>query len=464
MHRGLLAIVLALTLQACRFEATPPDRTPAPAMPVPPLSTIAATVSIPLSAVAQILNDRTRERIADLHGQPVKCGIGVCHLDLVARRTGAILAGGSGSQLELHLPFTADAQLSAPGFLSMLRARADVRGTAITRTEFEVAPNWQLHATTHGDVRLEGSHLRIGPLVTDLTEIWNGNEGALSRPLWQTMDKQFAAMPLEPQIAQLWSRLFVPVAVGKNPVTWLVLRPERLMAARPAIRDGRMVFSLGLELRGRIVAAAAPPRNVATPLPPAAGMGHPSNRFAVAVPVLLSYGEAARLAEASLRKRPPTIAGLTVRFSQLRILPSGRDVVLAARFCIDPVWDARHWLSSCGTGYLRGVPRFDAAHGTIKITGVHYDVAGAGLVLRGLRLLTGDALARVLEEHLVFDQSRETVRLDREVTAALARPQGNAVAIWADIRSFGAPAFTWTAEGFVASFSATGTTTTILQF
>ena len=207
-RNAFLMSVTLLALAACGRVA-PPNLTPARPTPNPPLSTIAATFTLPENQIAQILNDRTKDHIADLHGQPVKCGIGTCHLDLLAQRTGPILAGGSGNSLELHLPFNTNAQLSAPGFLSRLHAQADARGDAVAHTELGLGQNWQLHSVTHGEVWLESSHLRIGPLTTNLSEIWNGNQSILSRPLWQTMDKQIAALPIKLQVARLWTRLFL---------------------------------------------------------------------------------------------------------------------------------------------------------------------------------------------------------------------------------------------------------------
>jgi Domain of unknown function (DUF4403) len=464
MLRSLLLILAVLGLSACSFDAAPPHRTPAPPTPRPPLSTIAATLSLPQTAIAQILNDQTRDHIADIHDQPVKCGIGTCHLDLLARRAGPISADGGGNTLNLSMPFTGNAQLSAPGFLSALHAKADINGQAATHTLFDIAPDWHVRAQTTGEVHLEGSHLRIGPLVTNLASIWNGNEGALSRPLWQTMDRQLAAVSIRPQVAGFWTRLFAPIQVGRKPLSWLLLRPEKVRVARPVLENGRVNFSLSLEMRGQVIAADQPPPNSAAPLPPAARLERPSNAFAVAVPVLLTYDDAARLALAPLVAKPPRVAGMTVRFSKLKILPSGSDVVVEAGFCIDPAWDSLGWLASCGTGYLRGVPQFDAARGTIKVAQLHYDVESAGLMLKLLHWLAGDALVTALAPHLVFDESKEIARLDKQVTDALAKPQGGPVAIWATIKSFGAPAFTWTQDGFVASFSATGTTATVLQF
>jgi hypothetical protein len=462
-RRFPLLLVLSLALCGCGFEAPAPQRTPARPTPAAPLSTIAATLTIPESEIARLLNEKTQAHIADLQNQPVKCGVGRCRLNLLAQRTGVITVSEAANGLELHLPFMVHAQLSASGFFSMLRARADGQGEAVADTRLDIAPDWSVQSHTQGEVHLEQSHLRIGPLVTNLADVWNDNQETLSRPLWRALDKQLSALPIRRQVAKFWTRLFVPISLSNKFPAWLVLRPEKLRLAGPVIGHGGVSLSLSLEARGQVVSADAPPPNKATPLPAPVPLGAPSDKFAIAVPVLLSYDEAARLAMASLAHRPPRIAGMDVRFSQLRILPSGDDVVLAARFCADPPWDFLGWFSSCGTGYLRGVPEFDAAQGIIRVTHVHYDIATANLLLGTMRALAGDALAKTLQDHLVFDESREMRRLYGEVRSALAKPRGRDVAISADIQSFGAPRFTWTRDGFLASLSATGRVTTQLH-
>jgi hypothetical protein len=464
MRRHLAPLfALSLLLTGCGFTAPAPQRTPARPTPAPPLSTIAATITIPESEIARLLNDKTQAHIADLHGQPVKCGGARCRLDLLARRAGDIIVGDSANALEMHLPFTVEAQLSASGFLSMLRAKANGQGEAIARAMLAVAPDWRLASHTEGEVHLDQGHLRIGLLVTNLADVWNDNEEALSRPLWRALDKQLSALPIRRQVTKLWMQLFTPISLSKKIPTWLVLRPERLRIAKPVIANGVVSLSLSLDARGHVVGADTPPPNNPMPLPAPGAMGAPSDKFAITVPVLLSYDEAARLAMASLTRKPPRIAGMTVHFSELRILPSGNDVVLAARFCIDPPWDFPGWFSSCGTGYLRGVPEFDSAHDITRVTHVHYDIATANLLLGTMHALAGDALAKALQDHLVFNESREMDRLYGEVRGALAKPHGKDVVISADIQSFGTPSFTWTQDGFLASLSATGTVHTTLH-
>jgi hypothetical protein len=76
-----------------------------------------------------------------------------------------------------------------------------------------------------------------------------------------------------------------------------------------------------------------------------------------------------------------------------------------------------------------------------------------------MRYLAGDALARELENDLVFSVAHDLGKLDGEVRAALAKPQGKEVVISGDVKSFGDPLFTWTDQGFLATFPAYGTIT-----
>jgi len=151
------------------------------------------------------------------------------------------------------------------------------------------------------------------------------------------------------------------------------------------------------------------------------------------------------------------MSGGNVRFEQLEILPSGQDVVVGARFCVSQGWDPFGWLDSCGEVYLRGVPQFDAHTNTIRITNVHYDIASEGLILRAMRFLAGDELGKLLETKLVFSVAHDIDRLDAELKTALAKPQGRGVVVTGDVQSFGQPSLTWTKDGFLATFPASGT-------
>ncbi|HEX4176973.1 MAG TPA: DUF4403 family protein [Rhizomicrobium sp.] len=444
-----------LLLSGCGFEAPAPRRTPAPATPPVPVSTLSATLTVPGGQLARLLGNMTEYQIADVKNQPIKCGPLQCHLDLHAERTGQLAVTLENGTLGIRMPFTAKAALSTSGFLS-LHGQAEGQGMAVAHTAVTVSPGLSLRSNAEGTVTLDNGHLRIGPLVTNIAQVWNDNQESLSRPLWHSLDKQIARLPLKPRVAQLWADAFRPIRVGKSPASWLVLRPESLGVSQPRLADGSITLSIALAARAQVVVQDAVPDNAPTPLPAALILTTPSRDFAFNVPLLLPYDQASQLALASLDKRPPSAGGMRVTFSKLQILPSGQDVVVATRFCAHPSWDPFGWFASCGDVYLRGVPVFDSAQKTIRVDHLHYDVASANLMLSAVKALAGDELTNLLQTHLVFHEANQIDRLESQITQVLARPQGRDLSVSAKVESFGTPSFTWTADGFLAVFSAKG--------
>ncbi len=453
----ILAAVLALPLAACGFHAPAPTLLPPPPAPAPPLSTLSASLSIPVDDIAHILDAKTEDHLADIHDKEVKCAIGRCKLTLFANREGPIAASTESGRLGLQVPFGIDADLKLPGFLSMLRAHGTARGVAQAETGVAVTPDWGLRTDTQSHVDLEDSHIHIGPVEANLTDILNNNQEILSRPLAKGIDREIdKSVHLREQIAKVWQRAFTPIKVGKKPVAWLVLAPERLRLAGPTSVGQSLTLTLGLDVRGRVVTQDTPPVTTPTPLPPPARFSGQSDRFSFVVPATIPYDEAARLALASLARKPPHVAGMTLRFAKLDILPSRDDVVVATTFCVDQGWDPTGWFSTCGSGYLRGTPTFDPQSETIRIANVHYDIQTEDALLSAMHALAGPELAQELETHLKFSVSRDLGKLRSQVAAALEKPQGRDVTIVGRIENFGPPTLTWTKDGFLALFSATG--------
>jgi hypothetical protein len=462
--RCLLSLLLLLPLAACGFEAPAPKLTPPPPAPPPPLSTLSASLSISADEIARILNEKTEDHIADIHDQPVKCAIGRCKLTLLATRSGPIEVKGEGDRLALAVPFGMDVDMKLPGFLSMLRAKGDAQGYADASTEARVGPDWQLRTDTSAHVELENSHLKLGPASANLTDMLNSNEEIFARPLSKAIDREIThSVHLREQVNKAWARAFTPIKVGKKPVAWLLLSPERLRVDGPTVSDRALSLTVGIDVRGHVVTQDTPPASVVSPLPPPAPFRGESNRFSFVVPAMISYSDAARLALASLQKKPPHVAGMTLRFTKLALLPSRDDVVVATTFCVDQNWDPTGWFSSCGSGYLRGTPLFDAASETIRIANVHYDMQTEDTLLGAMRALAGPEVGRNLETHLKFNVSRDLAKLHTQVAAALAKPQGRDVTIYGNVESFGQPSLHWTKDGFLALFSATGSVHTDLH-
>lgn len=236
-----------------------------------------------------------------------------------------------------------------------------------------------------------------------------------------------------------------------------MLAPERLRIAPIHTENGALVVSLAADVRARVLVGPRPPVPPDIPkLPPPQTLPAPSNSFAVSVPVMLPYDEAARLAMEQLRTKPIHAGTTQILIDRLKILPSRADVIVQARFCTRQSWDVLGLFDSCGEGYLRGAPQYDAKTGKIRVSRVRYDIATYSLFLTAIRGLARDAVAKEIGRHLVFDVSPNIGKIQHELREALSKPQGKGVLISGRIDSFGDPVLRWTTDGFIALFTAKG--------
>jgi hypothetical protein len=454
---GLLAALLVLS--ACsKFSAPEPARTPPPPAPAIPVSTLSASVSVPMDGLVREINAKTATELARIKDAPTNCEIGKCTLNLVATRTGPITGAAQGGHIALTVPFHIDAQMKLKS-LFKAKAQTTAEGQAHATTTLAMGADWRVSSHTQGSVALSDAEVRLGPLKLNLTDMLNHNEQHLTDPLFKMVDKRVASdVKIKPQAEKLWAKAWAPIRVGKRPQAWLLLSPQRVLVGQPIAANNAITVSLGVEAQARVILGDRPADPATIPPLPAPGrLSGPSNRFSFIVPVTLPYDVAAKLALARLQKKPPHVAHANVRFTKLEILPSGRDVIVATRFCVSQDWDPTGWFDSCGEGYLRGVPKFDAATGTIHIANVHYDVATEGAILSAMKFLAGDELGKAIEQNMVFSVAGDLAKLDDEVKTALAKPQGKGVQLRGTVERFGDPTLTWTETGFLAVFPAEGT-------
>ena len=458
MNRSVhfLTLLFPLLLLGCGVEAPRPALGTLPPTPRPPLSTVSVMLRIPEEEIAAYLNARTQEQIADLKDQEIKCPFGRCRLDLTAFRTGPATVSAGNGQLGITLPFRLKAALASSGFMSLGKAQGDAQGMAIAGTPLSLGEDWKLHSKLNGRIQLSNAHLRLGPLVTNVSSLWDEGGQNLSTPIWHMLDGEIARIALKPDVETLWSRAFEPFMVGKTPAAWLVLRPQSLAVMQPRISNGALTLSLMLIARGEVIVQDQIPSNPPAPLPKPIALAEPSNLFSVAMPFVLPYAQAEQLALASLTRHPPRVRGMTLSFSSLHILPSDRDMVVETRFCARPDWDFTGWFASCAHLYLRGQPSFDPATETIRVANLRYDVASANAMLKILNLFASSEFTKAVGQTLVFDISRQVGREENTLRGELAQPRGKTLSISARVQSFGAPSFSWTKDGFLALVTATG--------
>ncbi|MDR3528043.1 MAG: DUF4403 family protein [Rhizomicrobium sp.] len=451
------ALILAGCGGVSQTSAPPPVLTPPPVAAPPPVSTVSATLSIPLDELSRLVNNRTPQRFADLKNQKLRCLIGDCLTTLSATRTGPITVSGRNGALVLGVPFALSASIALPGPLSMLNAAVNTAGQLNASTAIALGPDWSIRPNTGGSVQFQNGRIKLGPLDTDVAQLWNSNAELLSRPLLSQLDLQMApALAQQKQVAQLWAGAFAPIKLNTKPTTWLLLQPEQIRVGLPSVANNALNMGLGIDVRARLVASEERPSLTPTVLPPPAALRGPANHFAVSVPAVLPYETAAKLALDVLAKNPPRVGSHRLNITALKITPSGQDVVIEAGFCIVESWDPTDVSSGCGSGYLRGVPEFDATSQTIRISNVHYDVLTQNWMLSAMRGLAGGDLAKAMEQALQFGVGGQIKAMQTQVSAALAKPQGNVVTISGEVQSFGPVSLSWSKDGFVATVSAVG--------
>lgn len=453
------ALVSLLALGACGFEAPQPARTAPPPAPQPPVSTISATLTVPASDILNLLNNKTKNQLAKIQGQQIGCLITKCDLNLVAVRTGLITGEATGSGMHLKLPFDLKAKMDVKAKLLKTGGSARAQGLSETVTQLTLKPDWRVESHTDGVVHLSDATIDLGLVRMRVTQLLNRNESHLKKPIFDAIDKRVASsFKVKAAADKLWKKILQPIKVGKDPQSWLVLAPEKLRLTPIHTVNNALVIAMAADVRARIVVGDKPPVPQNIPrLPPPQPLQSASNTFAVSVPVTLTYGNAVKLAMAHMKKHPLKAGGAKVEIDKLRILPSGQDVIVAAHFCVGQKWDFTGLLSSCGDGYLRGVPKFDVATGKLHIDNVHYDVGTENLMLRLMKYLAGDALGKALQEHLVFDESKDIAKLKSDIRDALAKPQGKGVVLTGQITSFTTPGLRWTNDGLIALLTASGT-------
>ena len=212
-----LALASALTLAACGFEAPAPRRTPPPPAPPTPLSTLAATLTVPASTIVAELNDKTKDDIARINGEEVNCAITKCKLDLVATKTGPITGSAEDGKLMLDVPLTATADADIKTFLGKAKAHAVATGSVKSASEFRLGSDWRIQSTTTGSVQLSQADLKLGPMRMQVADLWNHNEQHLTQPLFKSLDKKIStSIKIKPQAERLWAKAFRPIRVGKK--------------------------------------------------------------------------------------------------------------------------------------------------------------------------------------------------------------------------------------------------------
>ena len=448
----------ALVLAGCGFSAPAPKRTAPPKPPAPPISAVSATFTVTMDEILSLLDDKTKDDIAHGKNQKAECGVGKCHIDFDVSRNGQITGHFADGKIYLTLPFTLKSHLNLKGPMFKTGGDANATGLAQTETALTLGSDWKLGSETQGTIKLSDADLKLGPVKMHVTSLWNHNEEKITKPLFKEVDRHIAqALKVKDQAKRLWMKMQHPIRVGKSPTAWLVLQPEKIAISGPFTKANTLSASITVEGHPHVVVSDARPDAKPLPLPAPSRIDAPGDSFAVSVPVLLPYGEAAALALKRLHDRPPHIGGAKLRFGKLEILPSGEDVVMAAHFCVAQAWDPFGWFDACGEAYLRGVPKFDPATGTIRVIHVRYDIASENAMLAAMRALAGGELGKDLETKLVFDVSKDIAKLENDLRTTLAKRPARGVIITGQIASFGPPTLTWTADGFLAEFTAKGT-------
>lgn len=300
--------------------------------------------------------------------------------------------------------------------LGLGKVEADGDITMGFRTDFRIDSTWALHTTTRL-VRHEWAkapHIRLGALSIPVGTISDyfirRSERRLSSMIDEMVRKQLA---LEQYVEQAWRLMFEPYQMSEEYRAWLTVQPQRLTMTPLRTENNTLKATITVESKPQLSFGARPLLPKAPPLPAfryASPAGNAQDDFTIFVGSLISYKEAERLVQQSIKGERFESGRRHVVIEDIELYGQGDQLVVNLK--LDGSYK--------GSIYLTGRPTFDVTNNQIDIADLEYTLDTRNFLVRSAGWLLKSTLKRKLQENLDFLLDYNLQDLQKQIQEQLA--------------------------------------------
>ena len=289
--------------------------------------------------------------------------------------------------------------------------RGEVRGSAALTARPTVLPNWRVDPKLTGHVTIANGGLSIGGMKIDVSD---EVKSAIDRTVSDQISKMQTSLRDDAMIEKIarreWAKACRSISLASVvegvPDLWLELRPTRAFVSQPLIDPNAVTLTVGAEATTRIVSAETKPD---CPFPAQLEIVPPveQGRFAVAVPIELSFAEFNRILDAQLSGRKiPEKADSASQITVLRAHVAASGERLQFSFLVE-ARERTSWfgLGARATVFISARPVLDGEQQKIRLTDMLLDIqSNAAWGLLGAAARTAiPYFQETLEQYAVID-------------------------------------------------------------
>ncbi|WP_246439966.1 DUF4403 family protein [Rhabdobacter roseus] len=283
-------------------------------------------------------------------------------------------------------------------------------------SKVSVSPDWRMLTTTHVDsydwisepsIKVSGFNIPIKGMVSRLL---NRNSDKITQAIDEQVGK---AIELRKYVQQAWDLAHNPVLMSEEYNTWLVVLPNQILMTPLLARSGVLRTSIGIKGYTQTITSSVKPLLKTDPLPPLRVVEKIPAEFKVGLISLISYAEAARLAEANfVGKQFAFMDGrYAVEVTSIALFGQNEKLVIKAGLKG----------SLNGFIYLKGTPTYDPDTKMLSLHDLDYDLDTRNVIFKTANWLLQGKFARMMEKQMVFPLGEQMEEAKKGIQQTLSR-------------------------------------------
>ena len=420
----ILAVLFFITSRHSdlTFQATAPPRgvTPVP-LPPPILSTIAVKAELPIQDVQQF----TESALRDYLSKPIQWKKGMVETAIKLNPSTFTMTNSADGTVSASIPFQFSGwvRVSQKILGRVLDKRNDIKGTATVSLTFTpiLNPDWSMTAKVASDISVQKAEIDVYWIPVSVPQLSTELMRSTVLPkLEDSIVQYISSIDVRPRVADLWTKLYEPMVINREPPIVLVIEPLEVLAQKPS-SDGK-TFSLSLGITtyvqaniGDVSADFPDSTRPQANLPNLHFVDSLASGYHIIAPIEVTYTALENFAKPHVEKTHK-LKGIETLVENLTFYGSGTQLAAGFGFSMPS-------LGAKGQFYLLGTPVYDATTMSLSVTRFDYSLTTQSLLLQVAEKIGKDTfpnLRTTIEERLGFPLETQITTLREKLSDVIA--------------------------------------------